>query len=366
MRMQPRRHEIDPERDALLSRLDRNATDVGRLLDHAFGQTEPVGEILEIGRGQHHDAEGHVGEIDLDRHLGGHGPLDRAANAIAEADGNGRKGARRFRERTGIGLAHGQALGRDLLQAASCGFRHTALGRPDPERRAWGGTRPVHWAELRRPQEAILPNLARAGYHRGRVRSERSVQAMPLTQPSFAKLDDVAHLIQVALTPVFLLTGIGTLINVFSTRLARVADQVDRIAQAVEEAEDTQKAAQQARLRSLRTRSVALDIAVILGAVGGAATCGAVLTLFVGALRDAARRRGPVRILRPGHRVHHRRPYGLPVRDAAGQPLPACGARQERGRRPALIRAGRGGRAISCRTCGRRHRPGRARCSRAR
>lgn len=111
---------------------------------------------------------------------------------------------------------------------------------------------------------------------------------MPLSQPNFAKLDDVAHLIQVALTPVFLLTGIGTLINVFSTRLARVADQVDRIAQAVEEAEDDRKAAQQARLRSLRRRSVALDIAVILGAVGGAATCCAVLTLFVGALRDAA------------------------------------------------------------------------------
>ena len=110
---------------------------------------------------------------------------------------------------------------------------------------------------------------------------------MPLSQPNFAKVDDVAHLIQVALTPVFLLTGIGTLINVFSTRLARVADQVDRIAKAVEEADDTNKAAQQARLASLRTRSVALDIAVILGAVGGAATCGTVLTLFVGALRDA-------------------------------------------------------------------------------
>ena len=110
---------------------------------------------------------------------------------------------------------------------------------------------------------------------------------MPLSQPNFAKLDDVAHIIQVALTPVFLLTGIGTLINVFSTRLARVADQVDRIARAIEQADDTRKAEEQVRLRSLRVRSVALDIAVILGAVGGAATCGAVLTLFVGAMRNA-------------------------------------------------------------------------------
>jgi hypothetical protein len=37
----------------------------------------------------------------------------------------------------------------------------------------------------------------------------------------------------------------------------------------------------------LHRRSLALDVAVVLGAVGGAATCGAVLTLFVGALREA-------------------------------------------------------------------------------
>ena len=39
-------------------------------------------------------------------------------------------------------------------------------------------------------------------------------------------LDTVAHIIQVALTPVFLLSGIATLLNVFSSRLARVSDQV--------------------------------------------------------------------------------------------------------------------------------------------
>jgi hypothetical protein len=49
-------------------------------------------------------------------------------------------------------------------------------------------------------------------------------------------LDMVAHIIQVALTPVFLLSGIATLLNVFSTRLARVADRVDQIAKGIEEA----------------------------------------------------------------------------------------------------------------------------------
>jgi len=111
--------------------------------------------------------------------------------------------------------------------------------------------------------------------------------AMPLSQPSFTQLDDVAHIIQVALTPVFLLGGIGTLINVFSTRLARVADQVDRIAETMDRLSDGEKQRAARRLGALRVRSRVLDAAVILGAIGGAATCGAVLALFYGALRNA-------------------------------------------------------------------------------
>ena len=109
---------------------------------------------------------------------------------------------------------------------------------------------------------------------------------MPLSPPAFTQLDDVAHTIQLALTPVFLLSGIGTLINVFSTRLARVADQVEKIAETVARASDGEKLAMGHRLDRLRLRSQALDVAVILGSLGGAATCGAVLTLFYGALRN--------------------------------------------------------------------------------
>jgi hypothetical protein len=47
--------------------------------------------------------------------------------------------------------------------------------------------------------------------------------------PPISPLDSVAHIIQLALTPIFLLSGIGALLNVFATRLARVADRVDQI-----------------------------------------------------------------------------------------------------------------------------------------
>jgi hypothetical protein len=43
-------------------------------------------------------------------------------------------------------------------------------------------------------------------------------------------VESVAHVIQVALTPVFLLSGIASLLGVLSTRLARVADRVDALA----------------------------------------------------------------------------------------------------------------------------------------
>jgi Protein of unknown function (DUF2721) len=47
-------------------------------------------------------------------------------------------------------------------------------------------------------------------------------------------VESVAHVIQVALTPVFLLSGIASLLGVLSTRLAPVADRADALAEQLE------------------------------------------------------------------------------------------------------------------------------------
>src|SRR5690348_15790514 len=99
-------------------------------------------------------------------------------------------------------------------------------------------------------------------------------------------VDTVAHIIQAALTPVFLLSGIATLLNVFSTRLARVADQVEAASRALALADVGESRLLSRRLTRLHLRSLALDAAVILAATGGAATCAAVLALFVSSLRE--------------------------------------------------------------------------------
>ncbi|MGU3408367.1 DUF2721 domain-containing protein [Methylobacterium brachiatum] len=100
-------------------------------------------------------------------------------------------------------------------------------------------------------------------------------------------LESTAHVVQVALSPVFLLSGLATLLNVFGARLARVADQAERVSTLLAGAGEAERIVLGRRLDRLHTRSLALDAAVFLAALGGVATCGSVLTLFVGALRDS-------------------------------------------------------------------------------
>ena len=110
---------------------------------------------------------------------------------------------------------------------------------------------------------------------------------MPAAFAPSSPLDLVAHVIQVSLAPVFRLSGIATLLNVFSARLARVADRVEQLTRAIDGADAALAAVLATQMAGLHRRSVALDAAVVLGAVGGAATCASVIVLFLGALSDS-------------------------------------------------------------------------------
>ncbi len=101
-------------------------------------------------------------------------------------------------------------------------------------------------------------------------------------------IDSVAHIIQVALTPVFLLSGIGTLLNVFNTRLSRVSDHREHISELLraESDDESLKALFRAHLLRLQRRTLVLDASVMLGATGAASTCGAAFALFLGGTRS--------------------------------------------------------------------------------
>jgi hypothetical protein len=101
-------------------------------------------------------------------------------------------------------------------------------------------------------------------------------------------LDSVAHIIQVALTPVFLLTGVSSLLNVINARLARVADQANEIRFRFVSGLEPDAVAQRMSYRRCLRRLRALDIARAFGGIAGACTCAATFALFLGALQNAA------------------------------------------------------------------------------
>lgn len=95
-------------------------------------------------------------------------------------------------------------------------------------------------------------------------------------------LESAARVVQLALTPVFLLSATATLLGVFAARLARVADRVDSLAQ------EAKEPLRDELLALLRRRSHILDVAVVMSALAGGLTCTAVLVLFLGEVRGAA------------------------------------------------------------------------------
>lgn len=101
-------------------------------------------------------------------------------------------------------------------------------------------------------------------------------------------VERVAHLIQVALTPVFLLSAVGTLLNVFNTRLARVSDHLERTTDMLHKDQENEADAElmRAHVRRLGQRRLVLDTSVVMSAFGAVAACGAVFALFLGGVRD--------------------------------------------------------------------------------
>ncbi len=103
----------------------------------------------------------------------------------------------------------------------------------------------------------------------------------------FESTDALAHVIQVGLTPAFLLAGLATMLNVFSTRLGRVSDRVDTLAGAVQP-DVAAEAWRRLRLRRLMSRSQLLDAATALASAAGVGIVLSVAALFAASLSGSA------------------------------------------------------------------------------
>ncbi len=101
-----------------------------------------------------------------------------------------------------------------------------------------------------------------------------------------------ARIVQTALTPIFLLNAIGTLLALFNTRLTRVRDHMARLEELLDgDVQPVEEARMRWHMGRLSSRVFAIDLSIVLGACGGAATCGSVSILFLGDVRgsDVAR-----------------------------------------------------------------------------
>ena len=98
---------------------------------------------------------------------------------------------------------------------------------------------------------------------------------------------DVAHVIQLAIAPVFLLTAVGTILSVLSTRLARIVDRgrilQDRMAPLAPAGQV--RAHRELRLLARRRRRV--NLAITCGVSAAILVCLLIVVAFVGAFLRA-------------------------------------------------------------------------------
>ena len=91
----------------------------------------------------------------------------------------------------------------------------------------------------------------------------------------------IAHIIQLAVAPVFLLAGIGGILNVVAARLARVVDRVRRLEHDIPTADPVLRAAEIAELTVLDRRMRFCHWSVALCTVAALLICLVVMILFV-------------------------------------------------------------------------------------
>ncbi|GLH74198.1 hypothetical protein GETHLI_27000 [Geothrix limicola] len=98
---------------------------------------------------------------------------------------------------------------------------------------------------------------------------------------------DISHVIQLSVAPVFLLTSIGTILGVLSTRLARIVDRARALSDRLEMAGEAKAALIHAEMHTLSQRRHLVNMAITAGTIAALLVCISIATVFLGALLKA-------------------------------------------------------------------------------
>lgn len=96
--------------------------------------------------------------------------------------------------------------------------------------------------------------------------------------------EEVAHIIQLAIAPVFTLAGIGALLNVMANRLARVVDRWRALEARLPEAEPLTRSLYHSELAVLDKRMERIHRAISLSTAAALLICVVIILLFTGQL----------------------------------------------------------------------------------
>ena len=104
--------------------------------------------------------------------------------------------------------------------------------------------------------------------------------------PTLSAVNDIgpiAHLIQLAVAPVFLLTGIGSILGVMTNRLSRVIDRARVLEGQLDDAAAVQAVTIRAELKSLDQRARYVGRAITLCTTTALLICTVIAVLFTSA-----------------------------------------------------------------------------------
>ena len=95
-------------------------------------------------------------------------------------------------------------------------------------------------------------------------------------------ITDVAHSIQLAVAPVFLLTGVGTMLGVLTNRLARIIDRARTLERTLPELPAAAVTEAHAELKVLSRRARLIHRAITLSTSCALLICLVIVSLFAG------------------------------------------------------------------------------------
>lgn len=96
------------------------------------------------------------------------------------------------------------------------------------------------------------------------------------------QLGDISHIIQLAIAPVFLLTGVGTKLSVLTSRLARIIDRSRVLEDRIRKDLSTDHAEAWTELETLDRRGRLINRAITLSTSCGLFICVVIAALFIG------------------------------------------------------------------------------------